>query len=116
MGRQKRKKLSRYHNPLKVKHRSCPLTAARIQSIDYKDVELLKHFITEKGKILPRRIVGLSARKQTLITRAIKRARNIALLSFSEGYIDQQTEESLQSMVSEETKSPRNQYKERSSV
>ena len=52
------------------------------QPIDYKDVELLRKFITERGKILPRRITGLTARQQRDMNREIKRARMIALLPF----------------------------------
>ncbi|MBE9102422.1 MAG: 30S ribosomal protein S18 [Cyanobacteria bacterium J06638_20] len=50
--------------------------------IDYKDVDLLKKFITERGKILPRRITGLTAKQQRDLTTAIKRARILALLPF----------------------------------
>ena len=50
--------------------------------IDYKDVELLKKFITDRGKILPRRLTGLSAKQQRDLTVAVKRARIIALLPF----------------------------------
>jgi small subunit ribosomal protein S18 len=50
--------------------------------IDYKDLELLKKFITERGKILPRRITGLTAQQQRDLTEAVKRARAIALLPF----------------------------------
>ncbi|MDC0832951.1 30S ribosomal protein S18 [Leptolyngbya valderiana BDU 20041] len=50
--------------------------------IDYKDVDLLRKFITERGKILPRRITGLTARQQRDLTKAIKRARIVALLPF----------------------------------
>lgn len=50
--------------------------------IDYKDVELLRKFITERGKILPRRITGLTAKQQRNLTVAIKRARMIALLPY----------------------------------
>ncbi|NJM46844.1 MAG: 30S ribosomal protein S18 [Alkalinema sp. RU_4_3] len=50
--------------------------------IDYKDVDLLRKFITERGKILPRRITGLTARQQRDLTVAIKRARILALLPF----------------------------------
>ena len=50
--------------------------------IDYKDVDLLRKFITERGKILPRRISGLTAKQQRDLTIAIKRARIIALLPF----------------------------------
>ncbi len=54
-----------------------------LEAIDYKDVELLRQFISERGKILPRRFTRLSAKQQREITRAIKRARNMALLPFS---------------------------------
>ncbi|MGQ4649026.1 30S ribosomal protein S18 [Lyngbya aestuarii] len=50
--------------------------------IDYKDVELLRKFVTERGKILPRRITGLTAQQQRDLTTAIKRARFLALLPF----------------------------------
>jgi small subunit ribosomal protein S18 len=50
--------------------------------IDYKDVDLLRKFVTERGKILPRRITGLTAKQQRHLTVAIKRARILALLPF----------------------------------
>ena len=50
--------------------------------IDYKDVELLKKFITERGKILPRRMTGLTAKQQRDLTLAVKRARIVAFLPF----------------------------------
>jgi len=50
---------------------------------DYKDPQTLKHFITERGKIVPRRISGLSAKQQRALTQAIKRARIVALLPFT---------------------------------
>ena len=52
------------------------------EPIDYKDVELLRKFMTERGKILPRRITGLTARQQRDLTAAVKRARLVALLPF----------------------------------
>lgn len=51
-------------------------------SIDYKDVELLSKFLSEQGKILPRRLTGLTTKQQTKITKAIKRARILSLLPF----------------------------------
>lgn len=51
--------------------------------IGYKDVKTLNHFITERGKILPRRISGNCAKHQRELTNALKRARNIALMPFS---------------------------------
>lgn len=50
--------------------------------IDYKDVDLLRKFVTERGKILPRRITGLTAKQQRDLTKAIKQARILALLPF----------------------------------
>lgn len=50
--------------------------------IDYKDVELLSKFLTEQGKILPRRVTGLTTKQQTILTKAVKRARILALLPF----------------------------------
>jgi small subunit ribosomal protein S18 len=52
------------------------------EPIDYKDVELLRKFVTERGKILPRRITGLTAKQQRDLTLAIKRSRQIALMPF----------------------------------
>ncbi len=52
------------------------------QPIDYKDIDLLRRFMTERGKLLPRRITGLTARQQRDITEAVKRARFVALLPY----------------------------------
>jgi small subunit ribosomal protein S18 len=51
--------------------------------IDYKDTKMLSHFMTDRGKILPRRISGNCAKHQRKLTASIKRARNIALMPFS---------------------------------
>lgn len=64
------------------KRKRCPFTAAGIKQIDYKDIDTLTKFITERGKILPRRITGVSAFHQKLLAAAIKRARHMALLPF----------------------------------
>ncbi len=66
----------------KRRGKTCPFMAAGRKSVDYKDVETLKRFITEKGKMLPRRVTGVSAKFQHLINSAIKRARFIGLLPF----------------------------------
>lgn len=60
----------------------CYFTANNITYIDYKDVDLLKKFISERGKILPRRVTGTSAKYQRMLTIAIKRSRQVALLPF----------------------------------
>ncbi|MBS4175208.1 30S ribosomal protein S18 [Bacillus sp. FJAT-49736] len=63
----------------------CFFTANGITHIDYKDVDLLKKFISERGKILPRRVTGTSAKYQRKLTIAIKRARTMALLPYVSG-------------------------------
>jgi len=65
------------------KRKVCAFCVDKIEAIDYKDVARLKRFITERGKILPRRITGNCARHQRQLTVAIKRARNLALLPFT---------------------------------
>ncbi|WP_156099415.1 30S ribosomal protein S18 [Caloranaerobacter azorensis] len=65
------------------KKRVCSFCVDKIEKIDYKDVNRLKKYMTERGKILPRRITGNCARHQRQLTRAIKRARNIALLPYT---------------------------------
>lgn len=61
----------------------CYFTVNNIHYIDYKDVDLLKRFISERGKILPRRVTGTSAKYQRPLTKAIKRARQMALLPYA---------------------------------
>ena len=61
----------------------CRFTADKSLVIDYKDPKLLKGFITERGKIVPRRISGNCAKKQRELSRAIKRARFLALLPYA---------------------------------
>ncbi|RYL94162.1 30S ribosomal protein S18 [Sporolactobacillus sp. THM19-2] len=61
----------------------CYFTVNHITYIDYKDVDLLRRFISERGKILPRRVTGTSAKYQRQLTRAIKRARQMALLPYT---------------------------------
>ena len=64
------------------KRKQCPFTAAGIDYIDYKDINTLSQFITERGKIIPRRITGVSFQHQKMLATAIKRARHMALLPF----------------------------------
>lgn len=64
------------------KNPTCPFKAAGIEYIDYKDVETLKPYLNEQGKIMPRRVTGVSAKFQRQLTTAIKRARHMALLPF----------------------------------
>jgi len=69
-GRTKRKKV-------------CYFIANKITYIDYKDINVLKKFISERGKILPRRVTGTSAKYQRAVTVAIKRARQVALIPYT---------------------------------
>jgi small subunit ribosomal protein S18 len=64
------------------KKKRCPFTEVNFGHIDYKDVDTLMQFITERGKILPRRITGVSSFYQRRLTQAIKLARHVALLPF----------------------------------
>ena len=64
------------------KRKVCSFCADKIEHIDYKDVAKLRRFITERGKILPRRVTGTSAKNQRKLTVAIKRARIMGLLAF----------------------------------
>ena len=66
----------------KPKRKVCFFTVQKIDFIDYKNVSLLRRFVSERGKILPRRTTGTNARYQRMLTTAIKRAREIGLLPF----------------------------------
>lgn len=72
MRRRKRKKI-------------CSFCANKVKQIDYKDTKFLQKYITDRGKILPRRITGNCANHQRQLTSAVKRARLMALLPFSIG-------------------------------
>ncbi|MBE7047992.1 MAG: 30S ribosomal protein S18 [Ruminococcaceae bacterium] len=67
----------------KAKKKVCAFCQDKIDYIDYKDVAKLRRFVSERAKILPRRITGTCAKHQRQLTEAIKRARHIALLPFS---------------------------------
>ena len=69
-------------SPFLRKKKACPFVASKVDGIDYKDIETLKQFVTERGKILPRRITGVSYYYQKVLKKAIKRARHMALLPF----------------------------------
>ena len=60
----------------------CQFCADKSEAIDYKDVEKLKKYVTERGKILPKRITGTCAMHQRAVTTAVKRARTVALLPY----------------------------------
>jgi len=66
--------------------KSCPLCESGIRLLNYKDERTLSRFITDRGKILPRRMTGMCARHQRQLATAVKRARFLALLPFIRGY------------------------------
>jgi|TARA_B100000315_G_scaffold181910_1_gene170779 small subunit ribosomal protein S18 len=65
------------------KKKYCYFKENGITEIDYKDVKLLRRFITDQGKIMPRRVTGTSAKMHRKLVKEIKRARNIALMPFT---------------------------------
>ena len=65
------------------KRKVCDFCSDKAEFIDYKDIAKLRKYVTERGKILPRRISGTCAKHQRELTSAVKRARNIALLPFT---------------------------------
>ena len=66
----------------KKKRKNCNFCMDRVEVIDYKDVSKIKRYLTEAGKILPRRITGTCAEHQRMLAKAIKRAREAALISY----------------------------------
>ena len=75
-------KMERPQRAKRAKKKVCLFCVDKVDSIDYKDTAKLKKYITERGKIVPRRISGNCAKHQRQLTTAIKRARQIALLPF----------------------------------
>lgn len=75
--------MRRDRNNRKPRKKVCGFCIDKVETIDYKDVPRLRRYITERGKILPRRISGNCAKHQRQLTLSIKRARNVALLPFT---------------------------------
>ena len=71
------------NSPFENKKKFCPFSQPNSPMIDYKDIRLLSRYITEKGKIVPSRITGVSRKKQKELAKAIKRARFLALLPYA---------------------------------
>jgi small subunit ribosomal protein S18 len=82
----KREKREKTDKPVKTYYRRkvCKFCADKTPFIDYKDIVLLRSYITDRGKIIPRRISGSCAKHQRELTVSIKQSRNIALLPFTE--------------------------------
>ena len=71
-------------NPLFKRKKFCRFTAANVEQVDYKDVDTLKDFVQENGKIMPARLTGTKAHYQRQVDTAIKRARYLALLPYTD--------------------------------
>ena len=80
----KEKLKRKQQNPLFKRKKFCRFTAAGVEQVDYKDVDTLKDFVQENGKIMPARITGTKARYQRQLSTAIKRARYLALLPYTD--------------------------------
>ena len=77
------KREEKSNTPFENKKKFCPFSQPGSPIIDYKDVRLLNRYITEKGKIIPSRITGVSRKKQKELAKAIKRARFLSLMSYT---------------------------------
>ena len=80
----KLKEKRKQQNPLFKRKKSCRFTAANVEQVDYKDVDTLKDFVQENGKIMPARLTGTKAHYQRQVDTAIKRARYLALLPYTD--------------------------------
>jgi small subunit ribosomal protein S18 len=83
-GKKKDGKKRERGNPLFKRRKFCRFTAEGVKEIDYKDIDVLKDFIQENGKIMPARITGTKSRYQRQLGTAIKRARYLALLPYTD--------------------------------
>jgi small subunit ribosomal protein S18 len=80
----KLKEKRKQQNPLFKRKKFCRFTAAGVEQVDYKDVDTLKDFVQENGKIMPARLTGTKAIYQRQVDTAIKRARYLALLPYTD--------------------------------
>ena len=86
MPRKQKKNFKKRRSDQEYRRRFCKFTSLGIKEIDYKDINLLKEFITETGKIMPARVTGTSAKYQRQLTKAVKRARHLALLPYTDSH------------------------------
>ncbi|SOE48688.1 SSU ribosomal protein S18p @ SSU ribosomal protein S18p, zinc-independent [plant metagenome] len=85
-GKRKEKRKFTQQNPLFKRRKFCRFTAAGVDEIDYKDLDTLRDFVQENGKIIPARLTGTKAHYQRQLDTAIKRARFLALLSYTDNH------------------------------
>ena len=74
------------NSPFEERKKFCPFSQKNSPKIDYKDIKLLSRYVSEKGKITPSRITNVSRAKQLELSKAIKRARFLALMSYTNKY------------------------------
>ncbi len=84
-GKDRKRRFSQ-QNPLFKRRKFCRFTAAGVEEIDYKDLDTLRDFIQENGKIIPARLTGTKAHYQRQLDTAIKRARFLALLPYTDNH------------------------------
>jgi small subunit ribosomal protein S18 len=85
MAKQRRRPVRRRDRkggPATTRRKSCPYCREKIEQVDYKDLSMLRRFISDRGKIRSRRITGACRRHQSQVARAVKRARELALLPY----------------------------------
>ncbi|MGH2857817.1 MAG: 30S ribosomal protein S18 [Solirubrobacteraceae bacterium] len=85
MAKQRRRPVRRRDRkggPTSGRRKSCPYCREKIEQVDYKDISLLRRFVSDRGKIRSRRITGACRRHQSQVARAVKRARELALLVY----------------------------------
>ncbi|HEY0294350.1 MAG: 30S ribosomal protein S18 [Bordetella sp.] len=85
-GKKKEKRKFTQQNPLFKRRKFCRFTAAGVEEIDYKDLDTLRDFVQENGKIIPARLTGTRAIYQRQLDTAIKRARFLALLPYTDNH------------------------------
>jgi len=88
VGRKRRDRRRRFgqQNPLFRRRKFCRFTVAGVKEIDYKDIDTLRDFIQDNGKIIPARLTGTKAHFQRQLDSAIKRARYLALLPYTDNH------------------------------
>lgn len=74
--------MARRESDDKKKHKNCSFCVDKIDAVDYKDAGKIKRYLTEAGKIIPRRITGTCAKHQRMISNAVKRSREAAIINY----------------------------------
>ena len=82
----KQKKTFKRKSDFDNRPKYCQFTTLGIEEIDFKDIKLLKEYITETGKIIPARMTGTSAKYQRQLNKAVKRARHLALIPYTDSH------------------------------